>query len=212
MKITLNWLKKHGACSASMEMFAAQPERDAAAIVKLLREQNTDWANWLICRMLTRKQKIQFAVFAAEQVLPIFEVKYPDDSRPRLAIEAAKNVIDRNTIKNRSAAASCAADAAAARATAYAYAAADVASAAAAAAAAADAAASTAYAAARATAYVDVDADVAFTAASAAYAAAYAAALASSRARAAVDSDALVRAKMQATIITYGLSLLEGKK
>ena len=167
MKITLNWLKKHGACRASLEMFAAQPERDAAAIIKLLIATNTDWANWLICRMLTRKQKIQFAVFAAEQVLPIFEAKYPNDNRPRLAIEAAKNVIDRNTIKNRSAAASCAADAA------------DAASAA--------------------------PAALADT-----YAAACARAVA--RARAAVYSDALVRAKMQTKIITYGLSLLEGEK
>jgi len=219
MKITLKWLKKHGACIAGKVAFAAQEERDGIAIIKLLIATNIDWANWLICQMFTRKQEIMYAVFAAEQVLPIFEAKYPNDNRLRLAIAAAKKVIIRNTIKNRSAAASCAVAAAAARAAARVdvVARADVAFTAVAAAAdavasaayAAAAVASAAYAAARAAAV----AAAADAAASTAYAAAYAAALASSRAAdAAVAAVTLVRAKMQTKIITYGLSLLEEKK
>jgi len=219
MKITLKWLENHRACIAGKVAFAAQEERDGIAIIKLLIATNMDWANWLICQIFTRKQKIMYAVFAAEQVLPIFEAKYPNDNRPRLAIAAAKKVIIRNTIKNRSAAAVCARAAADARADARADANVAFTAASTAYAAAADAVASAAYAAddvdsaAYAAARAAAVAAAAFTAASTAYAVAYAAALASSRADvAAVAAVTLVRAKMQTKIITYGLSLLEGKK
>ena len=46
---------------------------------------------WLACRLMTREQAVSFALGCAERVLPIWEAKYPDDNRPRLAIEAAKS-------------------------------------------------------------------------------------------------------------------------
>ena len=48
---------------------------------------------------------VQYAVFAAEQVIDLFEQKYPDDKRPREAIEAAKKCIDDPSEKNKVAAA-----------------------------------------------------------------------------------------------------------
>jgi len=75
---------------------------------------------------------VRFAVFCAEKALPVFEKEYPDDERPRLAIEAAKNWLKNQTEESRLMAASRAARArafaayAAADAAAYAaYAAAD---------------------------------------------------------------------------------------
>ncbi len=44
-----------------------------------------------LAEKLTPDQNRLWAVACAELVLPIFEEKYPDDNRPRLAIEAAKN-------------------------------------------------------------------------------------------------------------------------
>ena len=38
-----------------------------------------------------RQLSVDLAIFCAERVLPIFEAKYPNDDRPRKAIEAAKN-------------------------------------------------------------------------------------------------------------------------
>ena len=40
---------------------------------------------------LTPEQNRLWAIACAELVLPIFEEKYPNEDRPRLAIEAAKN-------------------------------------------------------------------------------------------------------------------------
>ena len=39
------------------------------------------------------KDNARLAIFAAEQVLPIFEKEYPEDPRPRKAIEAAKEYV-----------------------------------------------------------------------------------------------------------------------
>jgi hypothetical protein len=115
---------------------------------------------WFVCRKLaTREQNQEIACSLAEIVLPIFEKRYPEDKRPREAIEAARAYIvghislDQLLIKRR---APYAADAAA-------YAADDAAYAAYA----AYAAASAAYAADDA----DYAAYAAYTAASAAYAA-----------------------------------------
>ena len=58
--------------------------------------------------MITNKgyrMLVKYAVFAAEQVIDLFEQKYPDDKRPREAIEAAKKCIDDPSEKNKVAAA-----------------------------------------------------------------------------------------------------------
>jgi hypothetical protein len=44
-----------------------------------------------LAKKLTPEQNRLWAIACAELVLPIFEDKYPNDDRPRLAIEAAKN-------------------------------------------------------------------------------------------------------------------------
>jgi hypothetical protein len=50
------------------------------------------------------KQYVSYAVFAAEQVVGIYEKKYPDDKRARKAIEAAKLCISKPTEENKRAA------------------------------------------------------------------------------------------------------------
>ncbi len=188
MKITAKWLTKVCACAPGMAWFAAQTESDGAAVVKkLMAEDRYDWANWLICRLFDRRQRILYAVFAAEQVLDIFEKKYPADKRPRLAIAAARACIDDD---------SAAAAAYAAYAAYHARAAAN--------AAATNAATYAAYAAAAAidAANAAYHADAAYAAyhADAAYAAANAAAYAA--AYAAAD-----RNKMKKKILKYGQTL-----
>ena len=42
---------------------------------------------------MNKNQKVQYAIFAAEKVIYLFENKYPDDGRPRKAIEAAKKYV-----------------------------------------------------------------------------------------------------------------------
>ncbi len=123
-RITNNWMSKNDACSEAVEWVKEQNTRDAISLYKLtIKDNHLDWANWGLSRLFNRKQRIQYAVYAAKQVLHIFEEKHPDDKRPRQAIDAAIRCIDNNTAKNRHAAAYAAAYAAAsAAASAYAYA------------------------------------------------------------------------------------------
>ena len=51
----------------------------------------------------TKKDSVALAIFSAELCLDRFEKLYPDDKRPRQAIEAAKAVLLHDTAKNRSA-------------------------------------------------------------------------------------------------------------
>ena len=187
MKISEKWLAKQDACSSGVEWFKSQKETDGGTLVKTLVPEHSDWADWLIAHLLSRKQKIQYAIFAAEQVIGIYEKKYPKDDRPRKAIVAAKTYLHKPNAVNKKAAyaASRAAAYAASRAAAYAY------------------AAHAAYAAAYAyAAYAAADAAAAY----AAYAA-YAASDAASDA-----AYAAAHAAMKMRIILYGVSLLERGK
>ncbi|MDD5354956.1 MAG: Imm5 family immunity protein [Candidatus Omnitrophica bacterium] len=187
MRINKLWLKKWNACDEGKDWFLLRKfKSDKQVMEELLADKKENWANWVIIKLFNRKQKIQYAIFAAEQVINLYEEKYPNDKRPREAIEAAKAYLNKPTQKNKDAAA----DAAYA-----AYAAADAAYAAHAAAYAAHAAAYAAHAAAYAAdaAYVAhaaaYAADAAYVADAAAYAAAY--------------------AEMKTKIIRYGVGLLK---
>ena len=188
-KLSVKWLEKHNACRPCIKEFKEQNETDPIKILDLLKKaKRFKDANWLICGLFNKKQCIQYAIFAAEQVINIYTNKYPNDDRPQLAIDAAKKVLNNPSKKNDVAAASKAAYAAskAAYATAVnaAYAASDAAYAASDAAYAAYAAATAAYAA------TTVDAvDAAHAAVCAAYTAA--------------------KQKMLNKIINYGISLLK---
>lgn len=105
MKITNQWLKKHNACTDCYKWASGRKEREFKPFINALMDSDHfNWANWVIVRTLTRKQTIMYAIFAAEQVIDIFEQKCPDDKRPRQAIEAAKAVLKNNNKKTRAAA------------------------------------------------------------------------------------------------------------
>jgi len=199
--ITDNWIKQNHPCREAIDDWWDKKERNPIKILKLLiKAKKYEWANWFIVRIMSSKDYISYAVFAAENVIDIYEKKYPADKRPREAIEAAKKCIDNPSEKNK-AAANAAANAACAAAYAAAYAA--CAAACAAAYAAAYAAANAAYAAAYAAA--NAAANAAYAAANAANAA-YAAANAAYAAYAAAYA---ANAAMRLKILKYGLRLLK---
>ena len=116
MKLNKSILEKHEACREGKEWYMANGEPKTvestiAILIKSKESEKYNWSNWLLSEMLSKKNKIRYAVFAAQQVLDLFEKKYPDDKRPRAAIEAANICVEKNTKKNR-AAAYAAADAA----------------------------------------------------------------------------------------------------
>ena len=100
MKITNEWLNKKKACEEGLKWFENQTETDGIMLVKKLSETHLNWANWLVTCLMDQKKCVQYAVYAAELVLPIFEGAYPDDKRPRLAIEAAKSWLENPTLEN----------------------------------------------------------------------------------------------------------------
>lgn len=105
MKITKEWLKKQYACEDGIKWFLKQRAfKLEIVIMKLLKEDHFDWANWIVVRFMTHKQQVIYAAFAAKQVLSLFEKKYPNDKRPREAIEAALRFAECPISENRDAA------------------------------------------------------------------------------------------------------------
>jgi hypothetical protein len=90
-EITLGWLEKNDACEESVKWFKAYdgPKEIEHLAEEMIRAGHADWVNWGIVRIMTKDQAVEYAVFAAEQVLSVYEAAYPDDDRPRKAISAA---------------------------------------------------------------------------------------------------------------------------
>ena len=104
MKVTTKWLKERGACDEGIIMFeeihGKSAELKDVINFGIKSKDNTKlqyYCNWLIVKKMNHGQQIKYAIYAAEQVLNIFEKKYPDDKRPRLAIEAAKKYLKLKT-------------------------------------------------------------------------------------------------------------------
>jgi len=113
-KITIEWLESKNACQDGVDWFTKQnKEFESIPLLNLLIKKNQlDWANWLIVRVMDYSQYVSYAVYAAEQVIDIFEKEFPDDKRPREAIEAAKKCIENPSEENKKEAAMAAARAA----------------------------------------------------------------------------------------------------
>ena len=98
--LTIKKVKQMGACQDALDwgekIWKEKEFKEMDAIKRLMKEKRYDWANWLIARLLSRDNKTRYAIFAAEQVIGIYEKKYPNDDRPRKAIEAAKAVLNKN--------------------------------------------------------------------------------------------------------------------
>jgi hypothetical protein len=123
VKISVRWLKKKNACSEGVKWFEEQEKAEGMDVLKaLISDGELSYANWLVVRLLDRPGYLAYAIFSAEQVIDIFESKYPGDKRPRQAIEAAKAVLENDTHKNRDAASAAASAASSAAASASYYA------------------------------------------------------------------------------------------
>jgi hypothetical protein len=193
MNISLDVLKKYRACNSGIECFKYLKTTTVHETINKCMDLSDDvvlqwtgdvldkyrWCSWLLSRILPKDEKIKYAIYSARLVIDIFEEKYPNDNRPRKAIEAAELYLEGKVTKEQIGDAADAAYAAYAAA----YAAVD--------------AAVAAYVAAYA-AYAAADAAVAAYAAYAAVDAAVAAY--------AAYAD---RKEIFKSIITYGLTLIE---
>ncbi len=111
MLLTKQILENHGACGEGMYWYISndEPASVEETIEKLLApkakllalnehekfvwSKRFDWSNWLLSHVLPVDDKIRYAIFAAELVLDIFEKEFPEDKRPRNAIEAAREYL-----------------------------------------------------------------------------------------------------------------------
>ena len=156
LTLTLEQLKALKPCKEGYSWYSKNIDTtDLNIILHKLANQKWVWCKWLFVKLLRENQNRALAIYCAELTLPTFEATYPDDKRPREAIEAASAYLkgeiseDALQVKRRDASAAYAAAAYAAYASAAYAAAASAAYAAAASAAAASAAnytASVAYA------------------------------------------------------------------
>ena len=213
MKITKESVKALDPCRDGYDWYLLDGTEDLLETLLKVNATRPDWARWLFTRLLTPKQNQRISIYSAEQVLSVFEAQFPNDKRPRLAIEAAKAVLldDTETNRNAARAAACAATRAAAHAAARAtYAAARATYAAARAArAAADAARAAAYDATYAAYAARAAAHAAHDAAQAADNAAYAARAACMLDDTAANRKAADMVGMQERIILEAVKILD---
>ena len=111
----VHWLHEGVLWEAEADMDGAliQPDKVVVRRARLLRQ----------AAVLDARTLRLFAADCAERVLPLFEARYPDDDRPRRAIETARRYAEGQATKVELRAAAAAAYAYAAAAAAYAYAA-----------------------------------------------------------------------------------------
>jgi immunity protein 5 of polymorphic toxin system len=102
----VKWLKALDPCGEGFR-WAKDQKSLADAWEKCERPE---WLFWILDRKapLSHGISIRIAVACAEKSLANFEKQFPDDKRPRLAIEAAKAFAENPTEENRSAAESAA--------------------------------------------------------------------------------------------------------
>ena len=86
-----------------------QGEVLAVVEVKGKSDKEDDKSAWSDMRIIkaykwTKKDSVALSIFSAELCIKEYEKLYPNDSRPRDAIEAAKAVLLHDTAKNRAAA------------------------------------------------------------------------------------------------------------
>jgi hypothetical protein len=97
VKITKEWLNGKRACKEGFDWWEKHAEANVKKLaLRLVKENHFDWANWMLTRIFDKTQNIKYAIFAAEQVIGIYEKDYPKDDRPRKAIEAAKDYLKKS--------------------------------------------------------------------------------------------------------------------
>lgn len=113
MNISLDILKMYGACNSGIECFKYLKTTTVHETINKCMDLSDDvvlqwtddeldkykWCNWLLNRILPKDEKIKYAIYSARLVIDIFEKKYPNDNRPRKAIEAAELYLEGRVTK-----------------------------------------------------------------------------------------------------------------
>ena len=78
MRVTDQFLDKWEACKPARQWLAEKGTRDFDKLYKLAKKENhLNWVNWYVAHRLKKMDRVKYAIYAAELVLPIFEDAYP---------------------------------------------------------------------------------------------------------------------------------------
>ena len=106
MFITKDLFSQHDICSTIIKFLEEDQTKHEILInelmdVELFELDLFDWFNYNLTRIMNYKQCLQYAVYAAKLVLPIFEENYPKSKKHRKCIKAAIKCIDNPSKKNK---------------------------------------------------------------------------------------------------------------
>ena len=98
LETTLNRLRDAGVCASGYATLVASlggPSYDHDApinLIHILESNGVDDCLWALCATIQDSEQVArlMACDFAEAVLPIYERNYPDDQRPRVAINTAR--------------------------------------------------------------------------------------------------------------------------
>ena len=95
MDLSLSKLESMGACAPGIELYRQLgcPDTVESAVALAMQQDRFNYCNWLLTHLFTKEQNVKYAIYAAKSVLRIHGSKYPDDTRPRKAIEAAEEYL-----------------------------------------------------------------------------------------------------------------------
>ena len=91
MKINASIIKSFNPCNDRYDNFVnnyGTIEYDLKSFLEMDKINYTDKV-WVVTRLFTHEQNVKWSIACASSVLDIYEKLYPDDKRPREAIEAA---------------------------------------------------------------------------------------------------------------------------
>jgi Immunity protein Imm5 len=109
MRITTELVKSFNPCDDRFNNYKTNYPNSDLHIVDFLKLENITYSDkiWLWKKVATINEAALFGLKCAESVLHIFEEKYPNDTRPRQALESIKvyldNPSDENKVKCRTA-------------------------------------------------------------------------------------------------------------
>jgi hypothetical protein len=76
-EITREWLEKNNACQAGINDCEKENDHETITTIKRNIERNPKQANWIITKLMNEEQNKKYSLFAALQVFPLWDKKYP---------------------------------------------------------------------------------------------------------------------------------------
>jgi hypothetical protein len=76
-EITREWLEKNNACQSGINDWEKENDHETITTIKRNIERNPKQANWIITKVMNEEQNKKYSLFAALQVFPLWEKKYP---------------------------------------------------------------------------------------------------------------------------------------